>query len=74
MAKSDIERSNDMRTTVAELIHSQPNCIYSMHGRDGTRDACPDLRWRPAVRVLALVGGSALAWAAIILLSSFLFG
>jgi hypothetical protein len=74
LAKNDIERNNDMRATVAELITSQPSCFHRMSGRDGARDACPDLRWRPAVRVFTLIGCSALAWATVILLSSFLFG
>jgi hypothetical protein len=62
-----------MRATTFEQIryqHPADRCAQ----RQDSAGACPDLRWPPAVRLLTLVGGSALAWAAVILLGSLLFG
>jgi hypothetical protein len=70
----NIKRADDMSATTAGQIH--PHSGYSGRARSqsAANHGCPDLRWPPAVRLLALVGCSALAWGAVILLSSLLFG
>jgi len=74
LAKNDIERAIQMRAAVIEQIPVTADGAGRAQQQDGARHGCPDLRWPPAVRLMILLGGSALGWTVVILLSSLLFG
>jgi len=63
-----------MTAAAIHPVQSHSGCSKGVHWRDNAHQECPDLRWPPAVRLMTLVAGSAVAWAVVILLSSLLFG